>query len=83
MLNNLPNDAYLPIYVETFLMASPNSKVIQRAYGKFDAALSYVGGLFGLIFAFFAFFMMSFNKYKYELRVCEGAFVFKNSHLAK
>jgi hypothetical protein len=50
-------------------MASPSSKVIQRAYGKFDTALSYVGGLFGLIFAFFAFFMMSFNKYKYELRV--------------
>lgn len=25
---------------------------------------------------------MSFNKYKYELRVSEGAFTFKNNHLA-
>ena len=47
-------------------------KLIERKYGKYDDALSYVGGLFGLVIAFFAFFMMSFNEYRYEIFVGES-----------
>lgn len=38
--------------------------------------LSYVGGLFSTIIAFLAFFLQSFNEYRYELRVAEGVFVY-------
>ena len=55
---------------------------INRVYGKLDDTLSYVGGLFGLIIAFLAFFMMSFNEYRYELFVGE-AFSFKNENKVK
>ena len=41
-----------------------------------------MGGLFGLIIAFLAFFMMSFNEYRYELFVGE-AFSFKNQDRVK
>ena len=47
-----------------------------------DDTLSYVGGLFGLIIAFLAFFMMSFNEYRYELFVGE-AFSFKGQNKVK
>lgn len=36
--------------------------------------LSYVGGLFGLLFVFIAFFLSSYNEYRYELMVAETAF---------
>ena len=36
--------------------------------------LSYVGGLFGLLFVFIAFFLSSYNEYRYELMVAEKAF---------
>ena len=42
-----------------------NHLEIERQYGKYDDALAYVGGLFGLILAFLAFFMMSLNEYRY------------------
>ena len=34
---------------------------IKREVGKLDEVISYSGGLFSLIMAFFAFFLMSFN----------------------
>ena len=55
---------------------------IERQYGKLDDALSYIGGLFGFVIAFFAFFLMSFNEYRYELFVSE-AFAFKDQEKAK
>lgn len=33
-----------------------------------------VGGLFGIVFAFIAFFLMSYNEIRYELLVGEGSF---------
>ena len=74
---NVPAIAHLYIY------AKPVRKVIDRQFGKFDDALSYVGGLYGVVISFFAFFVMSFNQYKYELRVSEGAFSYSEGHLAR
>ena len=60
-------------------MASRKKKIITRKYGKFDDFLSYLGGLFGILMSFFAFFMMSFNEYRYELWVSQGSFTYKNN----
>lgn len=59
----------LPVYVQLYLMASPISKIIDRKYGKFDEVLSYVGGLYGIVIGFIGICLLSFNEYKYELRV--------------
>jgi len=48
-----------------------------------DDILSYVGGLYGIVISFLAFFLMSFNEYKYELRVGGGAFAYKDAHLIR
>ena len=55
---------------------------IEREFGKLDDALSYVGGLFGIIIAFAGFFFMSYNEYRYELFVGE-TFSFKNQNRVK
>ena len=55
-----------------FVTMGFNHLEIERQYGKYDDALAYVGGLFGLVIAFLAFFMMSFNEYRYELFVSEA-----------
>lgn len=44
---------------------SSKTILITRTIGKIDAILSYAGGLFGIIISFLAFFMMSFNQYRY------------------
>lgn len=69
--------------MDSFVFASPKNRVVNRRFGKIDDALSYVGGLYGIVISFFAFFMMSFNQYRYELRVSEGAFSFSDGHLAR
>lgn len=66
-------DFYLLRYI--FLESSITKKVV-RKIGKLDDVLSYVGGLFGIVIGFFAFFLMSYNEYKYELKVGENAFNF-------
>lgn len=38
--------------------------------------LSYVGGLFGLLWVGVAFFLGAFNEYRYELYAAEAAFTF-------
>jgi hypothetical protein len=48
--------------------------IINRVVGKIDNLLSYAGGLFSIIIGFLALFLKSFNEYKYELTVAEGAF---------
>ena len=55
---------------------SETKYVVSRKVGKIDEVLSYVGGLFSTIIAFLAFFLQSFNEYRYELRVAEGVFVY-------
>ena len=57
--------------------------MISRQYGKFDNVLSYVGGLYGIVISFITLFLASFNLYKYELRVAEGAFSHREGHLAR
>jgi hypothetical protein len=42
---------------------------ITRTIGKIDVVLSYVGGLFSLIFTAIAFFISSYSSMKYELYV--------------
>jgi hypothetical protein len=44
---------------------------ITRTIGKIDNVLSYVGGLFSLIFTAIAFFISSYSSMKYELYVAE------------
>lgn len=48
----------------------------QRIRGKFDQIISYVGGLFGVVMPFVAWFLLSYNRYRYEIKVAEGAFNF-------
>ena len=55
---------------------SDTKYVVTRKVGKIDEVLSYVGGLFSTIIAFLAFFLKSFNEYRYELRVAEGVFIY-------
>jgi len=47
------------------VFGSPNIKIIDRSYGKITEVLGYVGGLFGLVVAFFAIFVSSYNKLRY------------------
>ena len=63
------------VFTITFVM-NQNLKILKRTIGKLDGLLSYAGGLFGLVTAFVAFFIMKFNRYRYELKVAEGAFNF-------
>lgn len=51
---------------------------IQRTIGKLDVVLSYVGGLFSLLFTGIAFFFGSYSQYKYELYVAESTL--SNNH---
>ena len=52
---------------------------LERGHGKFDDMLSYVGGLFSLLFAFIVFFIGSYSEYLYELGVAESAFSYDKS----
>lgn len=46
----------------------------ERAYGKIDDVFSYFGGLLGIVVSIFAFFIGSYNEYRYELKMAEGCF---------
>ncbi len=83
IISTYVNTRHLPLLMDSFVFASPKNRVVNRRFGKIDDALSYVGGLYGIVISFFAFFMMSFNQYKYELRVSEGAFSFSDGYLAR
>jgi hypothetical protein len=54
---------------------------VSRVVGKLDDLLSYAGGLFSIIIGFFAFFLMSYNEYKYELLVAESSFNYDETGL--
>lgn len=47
---------------------------ISRLHEKIDTMLSYVGGLFALLFGWIFFFISSYNEYNYELAVAENSF---------
>ena len=50
-----------------------------RSVSKVDEMLSYVGGLFSLLWVAVAFFLGAFNVYRYELYAAESAFSFDES----
>lgn len=56
-------------YVFLYITLNRKSINVKRTVGKLDEMLSYAGGLFSIIVGFLAFFMSSFNEYKYELLV--------------
>ena len=62
--------------IEMSIQMNYKLKTIQRSYGKFDQVVSYVGGLFAVIIPALAWFLLSYNKYRYEIKVAEGAFNF-------
>ena len=64
--------------LDVFIGCSRKMITIERQYGKIDDKLAYVGGLFGIVMSFFAFFMMSYNEYRYELWISQGAFTIKD-----
>jgi hypothetical protein len=59
-------------YVSVGIYKSTKSMSVTRTIGKIDVVLSYVGGLFGLIFTGIAFFIGSYSEMKYELYVAES-----------
>lgn len=56
-LKNVTTDRIGGIY----LTNNQNKYLIDRKVGKIDELLSYAGGLFSLIIAFFGFFLQSYN----------------------
>jgi hypothetical protein len=59
-------------YVNFNIYRSTKTTTISRTMGKIDTVLSYVGGLFSLLFTAIAFFLGSYGQYKYELYVAES-----------
>lgn len=46
-----------------------NKQVINRKIGKIDEVFSYVGGLFDPVYAILAFFLLSYNQYRYQIKI--------------
>ncbi len=49
-------------------------KKYSRQIGKVDQIISYVGGIFSIVFPVLLWFLINFNKYRLEISVAEGAF---------
>ena len=62
-------------FIDFNIYKSTKSMTITRNYGKIDTVLSYVGGLFSLLFSFIAFFCASYSQYSYELYIAEQVFL--------
>ncbi len=56
------------------MLMTSNVQVYNRQVNKIDDLLSYIGGLFGFVTVFFAYFVASYNEYRYELGVGENFF---------
>lgn len=54
-----------PVLTDILVVMSRKSKVFERDFGKIDQSLGNIGGLYGLMIALFAFFMASYNQYRY------------------
>ena len=59
-------------YINLEIFRSTKSLTVTRTIGKIDSVLSYVGGLFSLLFTCMAFLFGSYSQYKYELYVAEA-----------
>ena len=59
-------------YIQLATYRSTKYMTITRTIGKIDTVLSYVGGLFSLLFTAIAFMFGSYSTYKYELYVAES-----------
>jgi len=66
-------------FVQFQLYKSTKSKVITRSFGKIDTLLSYVGGLFSLLFTIIAFFFASYSQYSYEIFVGSSSLSLDNN----
>lgn len=62
------------LLAEFVLSMNRKLKKYQRSVGKIDQIISDVGGLLAIILAVFFWFLISYNKYRYEIKVAEGAF---------
>lgn len=71
------NDVQTDLLAVVKFTINQKQYVINRVVGKIDGLLSYAGGLFSIIIGFLALFLKSFNEYKYELAVGEGAFLYR------
>lgn len=49
-------------------------KIYSRSIGKVDQIISYVGGLLSIVLPVLTWFLISYNKYRFEIMVAEGAF---------
>ena len=72
-----PDYTYL---INTRISFQPKTTIAERTLGKLDDMLSYAGGLFGIITGFLAFFLQSYNEYKYELGVARASFTVGDSN---
>ena len=59
-------------YVALNFYKSTKSLSISRTIGKIDEVLSYVGGLFSLVFSAILFFIGSYSEMKYEIYVAQS-----------
>lgn len=67
-------ELYSTHYVKIEVEKSRKMYSVSRGHDKFDEVLSYVGGLFALVFGFLFFFIGSFSEYRYEISVAENNF---------
>lgn len=67
------------IYMSVDIYKSTKELTVTRSVVKVDEMLSYVGGLFGLLFVAISFFLSSFNEYRYEIYASEAAFKYDNN----
>lgn len=61
-------------YIKMIIEKGETVQRIVRTHGKIDDMLSYVGGLFALLFSFIVFFIGSYAEYKYEIAVAQNTF---------
>ena len=60
------------MFIQFHVYRSTKTLTINRTLGKIDTVLSYVGGLFSLLFTALSFLFGSYSEYKYELYVAES-----------
>ena len=61
-------------YIDLMIRKSTVIYNVERSHDKIDDLLSYIGGLFSLIFFVFFWFFGSFDEYRLELLVAEASF---------
>lgn len=64
------------ILAQFVLAMNRKIKIYKRDIGKVDQIIAYVGGHFSIAVAVFTWFLINYNKYRFEIKVAEGAFNF-------